>query len=133
MYKRTRGENTDSNSEMQIYFLFDVQTFKERETHAMEPNLQSSLNLMFTLSKIRQIEETNNTKTTVSHSAGICNSNYEAWSITRNPVLVGHTGLATKSHCNDPPLLKCTIQTKWRLKNAHKKNAWKQLEDEGWT
>lgn len=28
---------------------------------------------------------TNNTKTTLSHSAGICNSNYDVWSTNRNP------------------------------------------------
>lgn len=29
--------------------------------------------------------ETNNTKSTLSHSAGICNSNYNVWSTTRSP------------------------------------------------
>lgn len=38
-----------------------------------------------TLPNICQMEEMNNTKTTLSHSAGICNSNYNARSITRIP------------------------------------------------
>lgn len=56
--------------------------------------------------------ETNNTKTTLSHSTRICNSNYDVWSTTRNPQCeTGTRGTLQRAIVMTRPLLKYTIQT----------------------
>lgn len=47
-------------------------------------NLFESTNHTVSVEPLSNVQ-TNNTKTTLSHSTGICNSNYNAWSSTRNP------------------------------------------------
>lgn len=113
---------------MQIYTSFDVQNVKEGGKHAMKSHLQSSLNLMITRCPTLVKSRRGTIQKPLCHTQlafAILTTTQEHHQ--KPTVLVGYTGPATKSHCNDPPLLKCTIQTKWRSEIAHMKNACKRL------
>lgn len=88
MYKDTKWKVlwriSDSNPEMQIFIWFT--NVKEGVMHRIISFkiLFESTNHTKSVGHLSNLE-TNNTKTTLSQSTSICNSNYDVWSTTRNP------------------------------------------------